>query len=109
MTLSSGLQIRIPNHQLILPDYHISSQGEIIVNGSDRVVLINSLQAINLYDMPQLGQPFLSSAYLLVNEDTAQFTLWKSNPTTTRNLLAIGEACDNNNMFTSRLSTPTSI
>ena len=103
MVLSSGLEIRIPNHQLVLPDYHISPQGELIVNGSDRVVRINSLQDVNLYDMPVLGVPFLSSAYLLVNQDTKQFTLWKSNPTTARNPLPIGENCKSVASF-SRLS-----
>lgn len=59
VTLSSGLEIRIPNHQLVLPDYHISPQGEFIINGSDRVVRINSLQDINRNDMPIFGQLFL--------------------------------------------------
>lgn len=105
MTLSSGLQIRIPNHQLVLPDYHTSPEGELLVNGSDRVVLINSLQQINKNDMPILGLPFFSSAYLFVNEDMAQFTLWKSNPTTDTNLVAIGQTCQNDTSF-SPLPTP---
>ena len=40
--------------------------------------------------MPLLGQTFLTSAYLLVDNDHSQFTLWRSNATTNQNLVAIG-------------------
>ena len=53
-------------------------------------VLINSLQNINENDMARLGQPFLSSAYLMVDNDKEQFTLWQSKPVTTSNIVAIG-------------------
>ena len=108
MTLSSGLQIRIPNHQLVLPDYHIDSEGEPFVNGSDRIVLINSLQQINKNDMPILGQVFFSSAYLFVNHDMAQFTLWQSKPTTEKKLSAIGQSCQND-ISSSPLPTPSGL
>lgn len=106
--LSFGLEIRIPNHQLVRPDYHMSPQGELKINGSDRVVLINSVQNRDKESyMPTFGQLFLSSAYILVNDDMKQFTLWKSNPTTAKNLLAVGENCESVASL-SYLPTPTS-
>ena len=106
--LSFGLEIRIPNHQLVLPDYQMSPQGELKINGSDRVVRISSAQNSDKeHYMPTFGQLFLSSAYILVNDDMKQFTLWKSNPTTARNLLAVGENCESVTS-SSRLPTRTS-
>ena len=108
MIVSFGMEIRIPNHQLVLPDYYMSSQGEFIINGSDRVVLINSFQDRDRANyMPTFGRLFLSSAYILVNDDMKQFTLWQSNPTTSNNLLAVEESCKSI-ASSSRLPTSTS-
>ncbi|KAL8689244.1 MAG: hypothetical protein Q9218_005039 [Villophora microphyllina] len=91
-TLSSGLNIRIPNHQLVLPDYSVNAQGFLTIDDpSVREVTILSLVDINKNDMPILGQPFLSSAYLFVDHDHEQFTLWASNRTSTeQKLVPIG-------------------
>lgn len=72
----------------------MTPQGELMINGSDRVILINSVEDRDKENyMPTFGQLFLSSAYVLVNDDLEQLTLWRNNPTTARNLLAIGESC----------------
>lgn len=94
-TLSPTLDIRIPNHQLVLPDYQQNSQGnDIFTDHSNRVVLIDSLQDVNKDDMPKLGQIFFSSAYLLVNNELETFTISQSNVTENKNLIAIGsQAC----------------
>lgn len=62
----------------------------VIANGSTREILLNSLQDVNKDDMPLLGMPFLSSAYILVNNDEKKFTLWQSRPTQSQKLVAIG-------------------
>ncbi|KAL8952958.1 MAG: hypothetical protein Q9222_001177 [Ikaeria aurantiellina] len=93
-TFSSGLDIRIPNHQLVMPDYSVNAQGFVVeANSSVREVLINSLEDVNKNDMPLLGRAFLSSAYLHVDNDNKQFTLWSADPTATQqNLVRVGPA-----------------
>lgn len=49
-----------------------------------------SLQDVNQNDMPVLGMPFLSSAYLFVDDDHKQFTIWKGQPSETQNLVPAG-------------------
>ena len=74
--LSFDLKIKIPNHQLIFSDYHMSPQNEFKVNGNDRVVFINSVKDRDKKSyMSTFDQLFLSSAYILVNHDMKQFTL----------------------------------
>ncbi|CAD6584213.1 MAG: hypothetical protein ASARMPRED_001632 [Alectoria sarmentosa] len=92
-----GLDITIPNHQLVVPDIEINSEGQEYPSSSTEVeVLINSLQGVNTNDMPRFGMPFLSSAYLMVDNDQQQFTLSQSQQSTTSNLVAIGPpACNN--------------
>ena len=86
------LEITIPNHQLVVPDIEVNPQGqEAVSNYSTYVeVLINSLQAVNANDMPRFGRPFLTSAYLLVDNDHQQFTLWASQQSETSDLVEMG-------------------
>lgn len=93
ISVSPGLDIRIPNHQLILPDYSFNAQGFLTEpDPTTRVLLINSLDGENANDMPVLGRPFLSSSYLFVDQDHAQFALWSGNPTAEKNIIPIGDA-----------------
>ena len=98
MTVSiyPGLNIKIPNHQLVVPQYDINSKGQTYVsNRTNANVLILSLQEINEDDMPHFGSPFLSSAYLFADYDKSTFTLWQSKATTDTNIVAIGPpTCD---------------
>lgn len=95
-TLSPSLDITIPNHQLVLPNYDIDSTGLTVKNDSYMDVLIGSLQGINLNDLPLFGQLFLTSAYLLVDYDLGMFTVWKSNQVASQNLIATGSiTCSN--------------
>ena len=89
-TFASGLQIRVPNHQLVVPDVVVNEFGVPTFNDSTRAININSLQEINKDDTPSLGQTFLTAAYLLVDFDQNQFVLWQSNPTLDTNIMAIG-------------------
>ena len=76
-----------------------------IENGTTvREVLINSLQDVNKNDMPILGRPFLTSAYLIVDIDHRQFTVAPAKATDTQDIVAIGPpACSS----AEQLSTPT--
>ena len=104
LTLSSGFKIRIPNSQLVVPDIGISSTGAQTINDTTREVLLNSLQGVNADDIPKLGQTFLTSTYLYVDNEHEQFTLWQSNPTTDRNVIAVGPSA----VCSSTTASPTS-
>ncbi|KAL8876442.1 MAG: hypothetical protein Q9198_005363, partial [Flavoplaca austrocitrina] len=93
--LLPGIEIRIPNHQLVVPDYSLDKQGLLReTNPSNRELLINSLQEINKNDLPLLGRPFFSSAYVLVDQEHKEFTVWQGNPTATeKKLVPIGPTC----------------
>jgi len=70
ISIDPGLDIRIPNHQLVVPDYDINDQGqEYIKNNSNREVLINSLQDVNANDMIVLGLPFFTSGTYFLRRD----------------------------------------
>lgn len=95
ITLTSGFEVRIPNHQLVIPNYAINNEGFIFeANSTTRELLINSLEGRRQNDMPLLGLPFLSSAYLLVDQDHEEFTLWNYDPNLTeKRLVPIGPNC----------------
>ena len=86
------LEITIPNHQLVVPDIEINPVGQEVVSNYTKYaeVLINSLQADNANDIPRFGMPFLSSAYLTVDNDNQQFTLWASQQSQSSNLVELG-------------------
>ena len=74
--------MRIPNDQLVVPHTYSDSQtGQWIVNSTDSLMVINAIQQVNANDLSQIGRQFLSAAYLMVNEETNQFTLWAADPT----------------------------
>jgi hypothetical protein len=86
----SGLSVRIPNDQLVVPNLTINPQtGQLVANGSDPELVINSIQRVNENNLPQLGRQFLSSAYLMVNQDADEFTLWSANPMPNEDLVAV--------------------
>ncbi|KAL6715894.1 hypothetical protein ACLMJK_006855 [Lecanora helva] len=90
ISIDPGLDITIPNHQLVVPNYDINASGQLYAkNQSTREVLINSLQQINANDKLVLGLPFFTSAYMMVDNDREQFTLWKSQASKTSQLVAM--------------------
>ncbi|KAK7757026.1 hypothetical protein SLS62_001042 [Diatrype stigma] len=90
--IRDGPSVRIPNKQLVMPERYIREEdGQIMANYSRSNLLINALQNINADDLSQLGQQFLSSAYLMVNQDSRQFTLWSADPTRVEDLVGINE------------------
>ncbi|KAK1462224.1 hypothetical protein CMEL01_14191 [Colletotrichum melonis] len=90
ITLSSGLKIRVDRDNLVLPHVLLDEQtGEMLVNATEKDMLIDSMQDVNKNDMAQLGWQFLSAAYLQVNHDTSEFSLWQANPTWSQDIVAL--------------------
>ncbi|KAK2813803.1 hypothetical protein FQN50_000204 [Emmonsiellopsis sp. PD_5] len=90
-TLASGLTITIPNHQLVLPNVEINEKGDQEIVDDTRVIPVHNSGD---YPIPTLGQIFLSAAYLYVNNDRKEFTLWQANPTKDTDIVAIGRDND---------------
>ena len=88
-----GLDITIPNHQLITPEYDFDKQGHRYnKNDTNRLTQIYSLEGASKDWMPSFGMGFFSAAYMMVDNDRQQFTLWKGQPSTTQNLVSMGPA-----------------
>lgn len=90
-TLDNGFQVKIANHQLIVPERYINDKGDLAVNSSQPVLRINSLQNTTANVLPVLGRYFFTSAYVLLNRDANQFTLWQANPTSDENLVPVNK------------------
>ncbi|UPL00993.1 hypothetical protein LCI18_011927 [Fusarium solani-melongenae] len=83
--LNTGLSITIPNNQLIVPERRINENGEIYRNDSQPLLRINRMQD----GLISIGRFFFTAAYLATNEDAGKFTIWKANPTTLEDLVAL--------------------
>ncbi|KAF6815643.1 hypothetical protein CPLU01_14071 [Colletotrichum plurivorum] len=93
ISLSSGLNISISNEKLVVPNVYIDREtGDTVSNGTESVMLLTSLQSNTANHMPNLGSQFLAAAYLQVNQDAGQFSLWKANPTPKEDLVAVDAA-----------------
>lgn len=77
--LHNSISIKIPNTELVVPDTYIASDGAVQTNTSVRNVVINSLQYYNGNDLPILGRLFMSSAYVMVNQEAGRFSVWQVN------------------------------
>ena len=78
----------------MLPERTIDlDTGQLVANTTVDELLINSLQAQNSFDVPKLGRPFLSAAYLMVNHDEGTFTLWSASMSSEEDLVSVGK-CD---------------
>lgn len=113
--LQSGLVVRVPNDQLVVPSVDIDpTTGKLVANYTNPDLVINGIQGINANDMPQLGRQFLSAAYLMVNQDAGQFSLWAANPATDEDLVAVDvndvdmtATCESNAPVITDSSSPT--
>lgn len=66
----------------------VEGQGSRSVNSTDPTLTINPIQQVNADDLSQIGRQLLSGAYLMVNEEMNQCTLWSANPTNDVDLVA---------------------
>jgi hypothetical protein len=86
IVLDSGLRIRIPNDQYVVPFVTIDRNGTRTFNTSQREVLIATVDQ----QPATLGRYFLTGAYLMVDHDEATFTLWQANPSSESKLTPVG-------------------
>ncbi|KAM0193010.1 hypothetical protein ACHAPI_007959 [Fusarium lateritium] len=75
--LESGLEIRVPNNQYVVPFVDIDTDGSRVIDTTKRDILMKGIED----EAPTLGRYFLTAAYLMVNHDAGTFTLWKANVT----------------------------
>ncbi len=102
ISLSTGLDVRIPNSQYMVPFVDIDRNGSRFFNTSERELLIGGLA-----DQPAtLGRYFLTSAYLMIDQDSDTFTLWQANPTSDSKLVSV--VTNENAECGNRTSTPDS-
>ncbi|KAI0454096.1 aspartic peptidase domain-containing protein [Xylaria acuta] len=115
INIQYGPSIRIPNSELVIPERTVdSSTGMLVANYSRSNLVINSLQDVNENDLSQLGRMFLSSAYVMANQDSGKFTIWAANPTTVESLVGVDGSgkdvttfCSNSTAPESTATTPT--
>ncbi|KAF2648909.1 hypothetical protein K491DRAFT_611786 [Lophiostoma macrostomum CBS 122681] len=79
ITLDNRIDIRIPNDQLVVDEPTLDDSGHLVTNSSVKNIVLDSLQANNIYDLAILGRLFFSSAYLMVNHESSTFTIWEAN------------------------------
>ncbi|OJD11665.1 hypothetical protein AJ78_07609 [Emergomyces pasteurianus Ep9510] len=90
-TLDSGLGITVPNHQLVLPNVVINRDGHQTFANDSRIIPVRNAGRRGI----SLGQAFLSSAYIHVNNDLKNFSIWQANPTEETDIVGVAEgSCD---------------
>ncbi|KAH6111002.1 hypothetical protein HBI65_009810 [Parastagonospora nodorum] len=77
--LQNSISVEVPNTELVVPDTYIASNGAVQTNTLVRNIVINSLQLDNNNDLPVLGRLFMSSAYVMVNQEAGKFSVWQAN------------------------------
>lgn len=94
MTINRNLKITVPNNQLVRPDY-VSLGNQTEFTDTSREVLVGVPTGDDQPEwMGNLGQPFFTAAYLMVNHDQGAFTVWNSNPTEDEDYMAIDSSGD---------------
>ena len=91
---SSGLQITIPNEQLVVPHISVNDAGKTFIDDDALREMLVYADPVYAPDMPLMGQVFMTSAYLHVNNDLQEFTLWQANPTKETSLVTVGTRCN---------------
>lgn len=94
-----GIEIQIPNHQLIMPVYGADTSGLLYINDTEnkkiRLWTDTSPPGPPEQETIALGRSFMSSTYLLVDYDRGNFTIWPSRATNETDLVPIGpSSCD---------------
>lgn len=94
LILDQGFQFRISNDLLVLPEETVSSDGTYQRNTSAPGIQLTPTFDINVNDVPWIGRPFFSAAYLMVDLDAGTWTLWQANATTDSRLISVNSSCD---------------
>lgn len=80
IALSNGLSANIANKQLVVVDRWNDEEGEIQYDAKYMEVLINRLKDFSPGLLPRIGSAFFSAAYLMVDQDAEEFSLWEIEP-----------------------------
>ncbi|KAK4200412.1 aspartic peptidase domain-containing protein [Triangularia verruculosa] len=83
--LNDGLNVRVPNSQLLVPFVDVDRSGVRNVDRSKKELVMFGVGE----EPATLGRYFLTAAYLMVNHDERTFTMWQANPTTKSSLVAV--------------------
>ncbi|POS73717.1 hypothetical protein DHEL01_v207886 [Diaporthe helianthi] len=87
---ATGLAVRVPNSEYIRPDVTIDkTTGALQLNDTQPDVTIISLLGGNSDDVIKIGRHFFSGAYIMVNYDAGQFTIWPAKQNATQDLVAV--------------------
>lgn len=105
LEFATGLSIRIDNSQFVGPDVTINREtGATEANNTEPDLAMIALQGINSNDVIRIGRNFFSAAYISVNYDVGEFTVWAANATEHQALVAVDStgaevdsSCDTNN------------
>lgn len=74
--LNSGLEITVPNSQLVVPDVQIDKYGQMQVpDDTTTEMLVYNLENSNQNDIPLINQVFLISVYMHADNEREHFTL----------------------------------
>ncbi len=91
ISIEPGLDITIPNHELVRSFIDINSDGqEYISNSSTQVMGLYAMDSQTADSMPAFGRTFLAGAYLMVDADEQKFTIWKGQSSSEQRLVAHG-------------------
>lgn len=108
MKFASGLSVRVDNAQYISPDVTINKTNGVLEAASTEYdVAMIALQGSNSNDILRIGRTFFSAAYITVNYDVGEFTIWVADPTDSQDLVAVDSTgaeienfCSSNNNTT---------
>lgn len=90
MKFASGLSVRVNNAQFVSPDVNINkTTGALEAASTDYDIAMIALQGSNSNDILRIGRNFFSAAYIMVNYDVGEFTIWAANPTESQDLVAV--------------------
>lgn len=95
MTLefTSGLSVRVDNAQYIGADITINkTTGALEANSTGPVVAMYAYDTASADYAQKIGRNLFSAAYLMVNYDAGEFTIWNANPTADQDLVAVDSA-----------------
>ncbi|KAF3045630.1 hypothetical protein E8E12_010825 [Didymella heteroderae] len=70
--------VEISNTEPVVSDTYIASDGTLQTNALVRNVVINSLQTDKNNDLQVLGRLFMSSDYVMVNQEAERFSVWQA-------------------------------
>lgn len=95
IVLDQGLRFTSSNNILILSSESVASDGASARNSSALGIQLTPTFNVNINDVPHVGRPFFSAAYIMVDLDSETWTLWQANATTDTRLVEVGGDCTN--------------